>query len=221
MKTIRRRGGNRLKVKNLINSILLGEEDEKGLKLYYKTDIFIQDFPEEEEEEEEEPEAPVTAQEPAPAAQPAGLPPDIESTEESGNLLAEDIYKVKTEGEEVLPKEEADNIQTLEDLVDYVSDLKENGKPVMSEVAKEIVLTLAGLGQDALDDLVNEGDKVIVDIDYGTDIEDSIGLRVNKVPGSNSISISMKKNSKIIPGNFDLASFNRQLVFFRNSLFGA
>jgi len=208
-----------LKVKNLINSILLGEEDEKGLKLYYKTDIFIQDFPE--EEEEEEPEAPVTAQEPAPAAQPAGLPPDIESTEESGNLLAEDIYKVKTEGEEVLPKEEADNIQTLEDLVDYVSDLKENGKPVMSEVAKEIVLTLAGLGQDALDDLVNEGDKVIVDIDYGTDIEDSIGLRVNKVPGSNSISISMKKNSKIIPGNFDLASFNRQLVFFRNSLFGA
>jgi len=210
-----------LKVKNLINSILLGEEDEKGLKLYYKTDIFIQDFPEEEEEEEEEPEAPVTAQEPAPAAQPAGLPPDIESTEESGNLLAEDIYKVKTEGEEVLPKEEADNIQTLEDLVDYVSDLKENGKPVMSEVAKEIVLTLAGLGQDALDDLVNEGDKVIVDIDYGTDIEDSIGLRVNKVPGSNSISISMKKNSKIIPGNFDLASFNRQLVFFRNSLFGA
>ena len=210
-----------MKVKNLINSILLGEEDEKGLKLYYKTDIFIQDFPEEEEEEEEEPEAPVTAQEPAPAAQPAGLPPDIESTEESGNLLAEDIYKVKTEGEEVLPKEEADNIQTLEDLVDYVSDLKENGKPVMSEVAKEIVLTLAGLGQDALDDLVNEGDKVIVDIDYGTDIEDSIGLRVNKVPGSNSISISMKKNSKIIPGNFDLASFNRQLVFFRNSLFGA
>lgn len=208
-----------MKVKNLINSILLGEEDEKGLKLYYKTDIFIQDFPE--EEEEEEPEAPVTAQEPAPAAQPAGLPPDIESTEESGNLLAEDIYKVKTEGEEVLPKEEADNIQTLEDLVDYVSDLKENGKPVMSEVAKEIVLTLAGLGQDALDDLVNEGDKVIVDIDYGTDIEDSIGLRVNKVPGSNSISISMKKNSKIIPGNFDLASFNRQLVFFRNSLFGA
>lgn len=209
-----------MKIVDVVNSVLLGEEKEKDLKLYYKTDIFIQSFPEDEKEPEEKPVEPAAEPETPPEAPPEELPPPVEDTKEKENLLTEDIYKVKTEGEKSIPKEEADNIQTLEDLVDYASDIKEGGKSIVSKVAEEVVLTLAGVGKDALEDLIKEGDKVIIDLDYGTNREDCIGFRVNKVPGSNSISLSMKKNSKIIPGNFDIASFNRQLVFFRNSLFG-
>jgi len=200
-----------MKVKDLMNNILEAEPspavNKKTLKVFFNVDVLIQGFPGSEPEKDD------VAQEPtAPSPE-----EDIAATE---STLYEDIYKHKASGEEVVPSDEVDNIQTLEDILDYLGDIKIGGKSVISEPVEEIILALAGVGTKALEDIVNEGDKIYVDIDYGKEKLDSVGIRSNKQGGSAAISLSMKKDNKLIPGEFNLEEFNKQLVFYRNSIFG-
>jgi hypothetical protein len=202
-----------MRLSNIIDEILY-EKKNKTLNLFYNVDIFIQGFKQKEEPEVE----PVKQEKPEEPAKQEKLEPKVESKTFHGNFLVEDIFKTKNNGSIVVPEEDADNIQTLEDLVEYLSDANENGKPVLNDLTKEIIISLAGIGEKAVDDLVSEGDKIVVDIDYGADKNNSIGVRINKSAGSNTISIVMKKDNQIIPSEFSLPEFNKQLVFFRNSI---
>jgi hypothetical protein len=201
-----------MKVGDLMDGIFEAEAtivtNKKTLKAFFNVDVLIQGFPGSEPEEDDVAQQP---EEPAPEEQ------DVTATE---STLYEDIYKHKATGEEVVPAQEVDNIQTLEDLLDYLGDIKMGGKPVISEPVEEIILALAGVGTKALEDIVNEGDKIYVDIDYGKEKPDSVGIRANKQGGSAAISLSMKKDNRLIPGEFNLEEFNKQLVFYRNSIFG-
>jgi hypothetical protein len=192
-----------MKLGNLVDNVLLEKKNEinKNLNIFFNINVLIQGFPETETPKETPPEEDVTAQ------------------EEDVNLY-EDIYKHKVSGELVVSYEEIDNIQTLEDLIDYLGDQRVAGKPIISEAVEEIILALIGVGARGLEDLIHEGDKIYVDVDYGKEKANSVGIRVNKQGGSTSISISMKKDNKILPGEFDLEQFNKQLVFYRNSIFG-
>ena len=214
-----------MKITDVIDGILSEEpqtqdKNKKSLKVFYKTDILIQGFPErraEEEPEEKEKEVGDTTDVATTAG--ATISP-TESFKDTSSLLNEEILKTSVNGELTIPSNEADNIQTLEDIIDYLSDNNEGGKPIINELVEEIILSVAGVGAKALDTIVNEGDKVFVDIDYGKEKADSVGLRVNKQSGSTAMSISMKKDNNIIPGEFDIEQFNKQLVYYRNSIFG-
>jgi hypothetical protein len=210
-----------MKITDVIDGILSEEpqqsqdnKNKKSIKVFYRTDILIQGFPERRAEEEEEPEEKTSEK--------VGDTTDVtaESFNQKGILLNEEILKTSTNGEIVIPAVEADNIQTIEDLVDYLGDNNEGGKPIINELVEEIILSVAGVGAKPLENLVNEGDKIFIDIDYGKERQDSVGIRVNKQSGSSAMSISMKKDNKIIPGEFDIEQFNKQLVYYRNSLFG-
>tara|TARA_Y100000310_G_scaffold109614_1_gene108018 strand:+ start:3487 stop:4092 length:606 start_codon:yes stop_codon:yes gene_type:complete len=200
-----------MKVKNVIDEVLL-EKKVKNLKLFYKTDIFVQEFPNKEEDEEK----PVTTPE---EKQSAETEQPAESTEEDENLLTEEIHKFKSEGELAIPEEDAGNIQTMEDLLDYLSDKKsDNGQAILDDFAIEVALALSGVGVKAIEDIISKGDKLLIDVDYGTEKEDSIGFKILKNAGSNTVSITMKKDGKIIPSPFELPVFNRQLIYFRNTI---
>lgn len=193
-----------------MNSILkevLYEEKEKGLKIFYKIDVYLQKFPEKEEEpeEKEEPETPEEE-----------LPTEEEKTKEK--MITEAIHQFKSDGVINVPIEDVENIQSLQDLLDYVSDKQDRGNPVLDEVATEIVLALADVGTKPIEDVVDKGDKVIVDIDYGKERDDSVGFKVLKNAGTNAISIVMKKDNQVIPSEFQLPVFNQQLVILRNSI---
>jgi hypothetical protein len=212
-----------MKITDIIDGILMEEPEvvkekiKKSLKLFYKTDILIQGFPERRTEEEpEETEKPGEEEDVTAGA----TLPATESVNSTEGLLTEEILKTSAQGEMVIPAEEVDNIQTLEDLVDFAGDNTEGGKPIINELVEEIVLSAAGVGAKALDTIVNEGDKIFIDFDYGKEKPDSVGFRVNKQSGSTALSISMKKDNNIIPGEFDIEQFNKQLVFYRNSLLG-
>lgn len=234
-------------LKNLVDEIIL-EQKEQTLKLYYDIDVFIQEF-EDKEPEEETPEEPVTA-EPIVPETPAVAPVDpaatiapTESTIENQTLLNEEtlteaITKTKVKGELTVPKEDASNIQTIQDLIDYLSDKKHTEKSlvekvldkkgtqasetnIISPVVQEVILILAGVGGDKeLGDIVDKGDKVIVDIDYGTNQTTSIGFKINKNAGADVFSIMIKKDGKILSGKFDQTMLNKQILFYRNSLEG-
>ena len=199
-----------MKITDVIDGVLSEEpqkqdKNKKNLKVFYRTDILIQGFPERRAEEE-------------PEEDETGDTKDVTATE---STIMEEILKTSVQGEITMPASEADNIQTLEDLIDYLGDNKEGGKPIINDLVEEIVLAVAGVGAKPLENLVNEGDKIFVDIDYGKEKEDSVGLRINKQSGSTALSISMKKDNKIIPGEFDIEQFNKQLVYYRNTLFGS
>jgi len=212
-----------MNIKKIVEQVLFEQDnikqEKKSIHIYYKTDILIQNYPEEQktgeegEETEEVPEVPPTT---------TDLPPKIESRRliNKNKFLLEDMYKIQAKGEHVVSGEKAEDIQTLEDLVEYSSEIQENGKAIMNDLTQEIILTTAGIGSKALEDIINEGDKIIIDIDYGTELENSVGIKINKIVGSTSISISMKKDGKILPNEFNLQELNKQLVFFRNSLVG-
>lgn len=124
----------------------------------------------------------------------------------------------KSDGEVPIEKKEAENIQTIEDLVAYISRVKIGGKGIIDDMVKEIILNLSdGDANNNIGDLISDDDKIIIGIDYGEGTADSIGFKINKIKGSSNISISMKKDGNILASQFSPQEFNKQLVFFRNS----
>lgn len=125
------------------------------------------------------------------------------------------LYTQKTVGEVIIPKGDAENIQNLHNLIDYVSGLVENGKPLVDELIANAIKTAADAGAENLEDLIQEEDKIIADIDYGFEKLDSVGIKFNKTSGSDLVSFSLKKNNNIIPGTFNLDLFEQQILAIR------
>jgi hypothetical protein len=220
-------------IKNLINQVLF-EKNEQTLKIFYKIDVTVfPDTPEEEEKpvenqtqpQEQQPQA-VPAQ--APAA-PQGLGPAPAFSKKVESALKEDEQNGKEQEPErfrntgyiSLEKEEAENIQTIEDMAEYLSgkeitDNSGKGKKVINEFIKEAIVLIS---QGApINELITKKDKFIVEIDYGFEKEDSIGFKINKLSGVGSMSISMKRDDDIVPGPFNVTSFNERILFLRNQL---
>lgn len=217
-------------VKNVIDDIIF-EDKNVSLKLFYNVDVFIQEFRDKTKEEE----TPVPDEEvPTPETE---TPPVAESTNEKDNLLTEAIFKQKAIGEIAIPKEDVMNIQTIQDVIDYLSDKDhmENSKgtiqkvlnkdskqtkgKILSPEIQEVVLTLAGMGgEEGLGDIIDKGDKVVVEIQYGNSKTDSIGFKINKSAGTDVFSIMIMKDGEILPGAFNPTLVNKQILFFRNSI---
>lgn len=229
---------------NIIKELLFESrtsKQKKGLKLFYNIDIFIKDNGQENQEQAQPvaqaqnapapaipaptaPTAPTTSATATPAAPAAPAPVRQESLEFRKNtkrlLLREDedIDKEKR-GEIEVSALEVDNIQTMEDLVDFLVDKKKkDGQPIFNEFCSELVLTLTGSGEMQLSDLLRKEDKVLIDIDYGEEKTDSVGFKVLKRSGVQNISIMMKKDGNILPSKFDINDFNTQVVVMRNSV---
>lgn len=214
-----------------LNSIIkevLYEQKEKSLKVFYTVDVFIQDFPSD-DEEEEQPEEPVQAEQPAPAEAPpegaapppeGGVPPEEEqlplaqSTKETGKKLNEEIYKFDTEGVLTVPAKDAKTILTLNDLLEYIADKKdEEGNQIFNDLVVETIRALTGQQtQKAVQDLLNQGDEMNVTIDYGFDQDDSIGLQVSKNKGVAMATIIMRKDGSPMTGQFNVPVFNQTIT---------
>lgn len=232
-------------LKSVIDQVIF-EAKLDSLKLFYDVDVFIQEF---KDEKPEVPEEPAPAEVPAdttvgtvnpapgqPVVDPATVGTPTESFDDEGNLLTEAIYKTKVKGEIAVPKEDALNIQTIQDLVDYIQDKKHSQQSIVEAVLdkkgtakqvsiispelQEIILILAGAGtgNGQLADIVDKGDKILVDVDYGTERLNSIGFKINKNAGTDIFTIMLKKDGKVLPGKFDQTILNKQILYFRNSL---
>lgn len=138
-----------------------------------------------------------------------------EETEEGETKTEATSYIQKGKGEVTVPERDVQNIQNLHNLVDYTTNLIEGGKPIVNELVAEIVKTAADQGTEALTELVQQDDKIIIDLDYGFDAYDGIGIKLNKTAGSDLVSFSMKKDGNIIPGNFQMNIFEQQILAVR------
>lgn len=190
------------KIKGLIDEVLyekyeeIQEENKEGnLKLFYNVDIFIRRVEEKKAAAEGE-----------------------ETEREEGEEKPEDegkIYKHTATGEFVVPKEKAENVLNLENLLNFASNMVEKGEPLINELVVEAIKTAAGVGQGAIGEIFEEQDKMVVDLDYGFSKDDSVGVKINKTSGSEVVSFSMKKDGNILPSSFDYTTFNNQLLSVR------
>lgn len=230
------------KVLDIFSSIFTEEKNKKNvksLKVFYDIDINIKKPAEVEEQPvKQEPGQEAIPQEPVPTqpqptatvppAPPAQSIPAESFINKAKKIFLEDeftlgsndgSYIYKREGILSVPKEEYENIQTLDDLLDFISGSKdEEGKQILDEAAVELILTLTGISATPLEDIIKKEDRVIIDINYGNKVEDSIGFKVLKRDGANNLSIVMKKNNEILNSKFDLKSFNSQILEFRNEI---
>lgn len=238
---------------NVFEDVIL-EKKSETLKVFYDMNILIQDYgdsvkkeePEEENTEEpeesgekttEEPEGEISDEEAAAGA--------FESFVKSkGKYLTENIYRQETKGEVTVSKEEANNIQTFQDLIEFLArtdkaDLDKKQTPIekilgkegsvskeeeltsqkiISPIIREAILLLIGSGGEGTKDLINDDDKVVVDIDYGHNKSDCIGFRITKNPGTEIFSTVIKKDGEVLSAPFNLNVINKQILYYRNSI---
>jgi len=207
------------KFKEVVSNIFEEKKEKGGLKLFYAVDIFVsEDEPETPETNIPEPEVPEVPEVPAPAP---AVPATTESFYSSlGYYMKEENIDSKKTGIIIVPESDFTNIQTIDDLMDYLVDKKEkDGRPILNEFATELVLTLtsAESATQQASDLLKKNDKILIDLDYGEDKDDSVGIKILKRSGVNSVSVMMKKDGNILPGKFSAENFNNQIIIYRNN----
>lgn len=210
------------KLSNLIEEVLYEKSSQKSLKCFYDVRIFLQEFekdiPPEEPAQQEQPPQEVPAPAPEVPAEEPVAPEQEElaaSTQEKEKPLNEEIFKVNTEGTLVVEAKKAKNILTLNDLLAYMNrEEDERGREIFNDLVVETILALAGEEtQKSVEEILDEGDRMNVIVDYGFDEDDSIGFQVNKNPGVKMATLIMRKDGAPFgSGQFNMAIFNQTLT---------
>ena len=212
--------------KDVVNKELLFESKKNitgCLKVFYDINIKINDLEDPTPEQvPPEPAAPVAA-EPAPVptapvtAEPAPLDPNAVPPVQQESVMTEEEVEKKIQGEVPLTKEDADNIQTIEDLIDFLADKKSNGENILDELTVEVITSLIG-NPEALkaSDIIKKEDQMIINLCYGYKKDNSVGFKILKRRGVNSVSVIMLKDNEILDGKFDIGRFNSQIIDYRN-----
>jgi hypothetical protein len=175
---------------------VLFEEGFKNLQVFYDVDVFIQEFKDSKK----------------PKETPAPTPPPGDAIPESTNLN-EEIFSFKNAGSITLDKKGALNILTLNDLLAYIKNENSKGQ-IINELVVEIIRSLSGEDtESAAQDILNEGDKCNVIIDYGFSKDDSVGVQVSKNKGVKMASLVMRKDGNVFgSGKFVKNIFNNTIT---------
>lgn len=197
------------------------KESAGALKVFYSIDIKIQ---EEVTPPAEQPQVTPPVQEPVappPAAEVPQVTPPVQPViqQESINEDEDDSKSIvkKLDGVLTLTKEDADNIQSVEDLIDFMADKKDHGEKILDELTVEVITSLI-MSPDAMktNDIIKKEDQIIITIYYGYKKENSIGFKILKRKGVSSVSTIMLKDNEVLDSQFDFKKFNSQIVDYRN-----
>lgn len=213
-----------MKFGDIISKELLFEvkkEKTGSIKVFYDIDIKIKEedetvAPTAESPQPEVPEVPVAPEvPPVQTVTPIpGAPVQESMNEEEGN----DISK-KIEGIISLSKEEVENIQIIDDLLDVLGDKKHKGEDLLDDLTVEVITGLiADPNSLKTSNIVKKDDQIVINLAYGFKKDDSVGIKILKRRGVNSISIMMLKDNEVLNAPFDAAKFNSQIVEYRNEV---
>ena len=220
-----------------------GSKIRKGINIFYeiKTEIFKkqterelnkQPAPTEQPVSSEQPaptEQPVSSEQPAPAEQSISQDKNKEKKEdeeasiqtESKDEIYNDENKIirKIENSLCLDREEVDDVQGVEDIIQILSERKHHGIKILDEFSAEILNDmLFPETRNEIPKLIDKKSYIFVQIMYGYHKDDSVGIRFLKRKNSDSVIINMLVNNKIInlPANIDL--INEKITSYRNDI---
>jgi hypothetical protein len=155
---------------------------------------------------------------PAPSVETKSLKEEDEEEDEEKVTNDNEIIR-KTEGEISLSKDEVDEIQTIEDLIDMLGDKDNDGDNILDDFSIEVIKTM--ISPDAAQkasQVINRDDYIFLDILYGRKKEDdNIGFRITKRKKSDSVSSMILKDGEILNTQFNVKIINDEIVNLRNS----
>ena len=141
-------------------------------------------------------------------------------TEDEIEVMDENKIIRKVEGEIVLSDKQKDMIQSFDDIISELTEEKNNGEPVLDEFSEELIRLLYGPNVNDINQKIDKGSSIFVEIFYGYKKEDGIGVRFNKRKSSESVTSTMLIDNEIISVPFSIARVNKMIVDLRNSEFG-
>lgn len=147
--------------------------------------------------------------------------PSIQTEEtENNNIDIKDDNTIvrKLEGEVELKKEKVDEIQTFQDIIEYLTKEQVEGVSVLDDFSSEILNIIFTPQASQISQKVDKKSSIFTDIQYGFGKDDNVGVRIKKTANSDLISNVMIIDGSIINAPFNLMKVNERIIDYRNSL---
>lgn len=147
--------------------------------------------------------------------------PSIQTEEtENNNIDIKDDNTIvrKLEGEVELKKEKVDEIQTFQDIIEYLTKEQVEGVSVLDDFSSEILNIIFTPQASQISQKVDKKSSIFTDIQYGFSKDDNVGVRIKKTANSDLISNVMIIDGSIINAPFNLMKVNERIIDYRNSL---
>lgn len=142
-----------------------------------------------------------------------------EETENNAMDIKDDNNIVrKIEGQVELKQEKVDEIQTFQDIIEYLTKEQVEGVSVFDEFTSEVINTIFSPQAAQISKMVDKKSSIFVDIQYGFAKDDNVGVRIKKVANSDTVSNVMIIDGEIINAPFNLMKVNERIIDYRNNL---
>lgn len=115
-----------------------------------------------------------------------------------------------------LSDKEEDIVNSFQDILDKLAKAEKDGTPILDDYCIEIINLLANKKYDQIRNDLDKKTKIFIEIIYGYNKTDSIGIRFSKSANSDTITSLMLVDNKIISMPFDINKFNERLIALRN-----
>lgn len=166
-----------------------------------------------------EPVQPEPEQTPQPTNGPdvSGLLASVQTEEDNAAENSEEKIMRHFKGEYVCKPEQADNIQTFEDLITILGDIKKDGVNILDDFSKEIIILCANQKYDEIKTQLDKKSKIFAEIYFGYKKDDSVGVRFKKAENSDTLSSSILIDNQIVTlTKFNIDRVNQKIVEYRN-----
>ena len=148
----------------------------------------------------------------------SGLLSSVQTEEE--NAASEDSEEKimrHFKGDYTCKEQEADNIQTFDDIINILGKTKKGGVNILDDFCKEITTLCANQNYNEIKTKLDKKSKIFVEIYFGYKKDDSVGVRFRKSENSDSLSSVILINNQIVPmTKFNIEKVNQKIVEYRN-----
>lgn len=147
----------------------------------------------------------------------SGLLASVQTEEDNAAENSEEKIMRHFKGEYVCKPEQADNIQTFEDLITILGDIKKDGVNILDDFSKEIIILCANQKYDKIKTQLDKKSKIFAEIYFGYKKDDSVGVRFKKAENSDTLSSSILIDNQIVTlTKFNIDRVNQKIVEYRN-----
>ena len=137
-------------------------------------------------------------------------------TEDEISSNSENRIIRKFEGEIKLSNSQKDNIQSFEDIIEVLSNYKKDGTNILDEFCSEIIGLCSNQQFDQIKQKVDKKSKIWVEIYYGYNKDDSVGVRFNKRQNSDILTSTLLIDNEIVSTKFSIDKVNQRISEYRN-----
>lgn len=120
------------------------------------------------------------------------------------------------EGEVSLSETQKDNIQSFEDILDVLVKHRKDGTEIIDDFCAEIITLCANQQFDQIKQKLDKKSKIWVEIYYGYNKDDSVGLRFSKRQNSDILTSTMLIDNEIVSAKFSIDKINQKIAEYRN-----